>query len=508
VAVVGIDLGTTYSAIAVVGSLGKPEILSNREGQRITPSVVFFQDDMTLVGSMAKRSAPTAPDDVVQFVKRQMGDPNWKFVTTSGRHFTAEEISAIILKRLKDDAEMALGEPVTDAVITVPAYFDDARRTATIDAGVIAGLNVRRVLNEPTAAALAYGLDTGISGTVLVYDLGGGTFDVTVMKIAQGEFDVMATLGNRLLGGFNWDNEIMKYLSEQIQGQGGPDLLEDDLRAAELRDKAEAAKMNLTMMAETKVFMSVDAHHYNVSLSRSTFDELTKGLLSQTQDITEMALEDAGINWTAVDRLLLVGGSTRMPMVQEMIKKISGKEPERSINPDEVVALGAAIQAHLCAVDDGGTGLPVLAGQAAGKVRIRDVCALGLGVLALDGDTGSMRNWILIEHNSKVPAKEGSEFNTIEENQREVKVRITEGDDAHPDYVKIVGEGIFSMPPYPKGAPIDIRLSFDIDGVIHAEVFDAQSGAKLGDMEIERASNLTEEQVEVKRQQVQRLEVN
>jgi molecular chaperone DnaK len=507
-AVIGIDLGTTYSAVGVVGPFGKPEIVPNREGDRLTPSVVLFQGDMTLVGAMAKRSAPTAPDDVAQFVKRKMGDRTWKFVTSDDRQYTAEEVSAIILKRLREDAEMALGTPVKDAVITVPAYFDDARRKATIDAGVIAGLNVRRVLNEPTAAALAYGLDTQASGTVLVYDLGGGTFDVTIMKIRAGEFDVICTVGDRNLGGFDWDNELMKYLNEQVIQQGGSDLFDDDLRTAELRDKAEMAKRSLTTMTETKVFVSADGRTFTLPVSRELFNTLTRGLLGRTEHIVESALDDAELTWADIDQLLLVGGSTRMPMVQEMIRRVSGKEPVRSINPDEVVALGAAIQAHLCAMEDGAAGLPQLSGMANGKVSVQDVAALGLGILAIDADTQRMTNFVLINHNSKVPASGADVFQTMVDNQQEWRVQVTEGDDPDPAYVKVVGESMCRLPPYPQGAPMEVRMSFDIDGVIHAEIFDATTSKKIGDMEIDRVSNLTESQVEQARLGLGELEIN
>jgi molecular chaperone DnaK len=506
---IGIDLGTTYSAIGVVGSLGKPEIVPNREGDRLTPSVVLFQGEETLVGAQAKRTAPTAPDDVAQFVKRKMGDRTWKFVTSDDRQYSAEEVSAIILRRLKEDAEIALGDPVTDAVITVPAYFDDARRKATIDAGVIAGLNVRRVLNEPTAAALAYGLDSQETGTVLVYDLGGGTFDVTIMKIAAGHFDVIGTHGDRNLGGFDWDNELMKYVNQQVIEQGGADLFEDDLRTAELRDKAELAKRSLTTMAETKVFIPVGGRTLPVRITRATFEELTKGLLGRTKDITELALEEAGLGWADIDKLLLVGGSTRMPMVQEMMRRVSGMEPERSINPDEVVALGAAIQAHLCAAEDDAS-LPELAGTRNGQVSISDVAAHGLGILAIDQDAGIPRNFVLIKQNTTIPVFAKDVFETLQDNQRIWKVQITEGDDPDPDFVKVVGESSLPLPPYPKGAPLEVRMSFDPDGVIFAEIYDLTPKPEkyLGKMQIDRVSNLKPGEVDAARHGIQKLEIN
>ena len=505
--VVGIDLGTTYSAVAYVNTMGKPEIITNREGERITPSVVLFQGESPLVGSMAKRSAPTAPDDVVQFVKRQMGDPTWRFVTSGDASYSAEQVSSIILKRLKEDAEMALGDAVTDAVITVPAYFDDARRKATMDAGTIAGLNVLRVLNEPTAAALAFGLDHDVAGTVLVYDLGGGTFDVTIMHIADGTFDVKATIGDRNLGGFDWDNELMDHINNEVIAQGGPDLFDDDGYTADLRDKAEMAKRTLTTMAETKVFISAGGGTYTIPVTRAKFEELTAGLLRRTQDLVETALEDASMNWGDIDRMLLVGGSTRMPMVPDLMKGLLGKDFEHSVNPDEAVALGAAIQAALESPAAGGAMVPIDSAQG-GAIVVRDVTALGLGTIAIDTETNRERNFVLVPHNSKIPAKGRERFYTVSENQVKVNVQVTEGDDEDPNYVKVVGDSTLSLPPYPQGSPIDVAIAYDIDGIIFAEVFDGVTGEKIGDMEIARESNLDTEQVQQMANEMKGLEVN
>jgi molecular chaperone DnaK len=508
--IIGIDLGTTYSAVAVMGSTGKPEIVPNREGERITPSVVLFQGDQTLVGSMAKRSAPTAPNDVVQFVKRQMGEPDWCFITSDDTSYGAEQISAIILRRLKEDAEAALGEPITDAVITVPAFFNDARRKATMDAGAIAGLNVRRIINEPTAAALAFGLDSGLTGTVLVYDLGGGTFDVTVMKVSADQFDVLATAGNRNLGGFDWDNALMMHVDKQVQAQGGASVLDDNLQVAELRDKAELAKRALTTTPTAKIFLTAGGKLLNVAVSRDEFEDLTSDLLSETCDLTEGVLDEAGLTWAQVDHVLLVGGSTHMPMVHAAITRMSGKEPVRGVNPDEAVALGAAIQAQVCmapAPSLGPGGSVALGSLGGGGPVISDVTAHGLGTLALN-QAEDEENFILITHNTKVPAKGSGNFKTLVENQRLLDVVITQGDDSDPDRVTRVGESTFKMPPYPKGAPIRIDISYDIDGLIHAEVFDGTTGAKLGDMRIDRESNLSPEEIEEAATALRKLGVN
>jgi molecular chaperone DnaK len=506
-AVVGIDLGTTYCAVAHVNAMGKPEIIPNREGERITPSVVLFQGDSPLVGSMAKRSAPTCPADCAQFVKRQMGDAAWRFITSGNESFTAEQVSAIILKRLAEDAAMYLGEPVTDAVITVPAYFDDARRRATIDAGQIAGLNVRRVLNEPTAAALSYGLDTQESGTFLVYDLGGGTFDVTVMHVADGTFDVLATDGDRNLGGFDWDNVLISMINDKAMAEGSRNLLDDDSLTAELRDKAELAKRTLSTMEQTKVFLTVDGNSYQIPVSRSEFQQSTADLLARTDTLLQMVMESAGLTMDQIDQVLLVGGSTRMPAVQELVRRVTGKEPDRSINPDEAVALGAAVQAHILAADDSPGLLPALHGASSGTPTILDVTSQSLGVVALN-EFQVEANAIIINRDTKVPCKRSSMFSTVADNQTELRVRVTEGDDEDLEYVNFIGESLLTIPPYPRGAPVEVILSYDIDGMIHVEVIDGTSGQPLGEFEIDRVANLSPEQREQMRAHMQSVSVN
>lgn len=501
--VVGIDLGTTYSAVAVVGASGKPEVLVNRDGERITPSVVFFDDGATLVGSMAKRSAATAPLDVVQFVKRQMGDKDWRFEPSSGGSYSPEEVSAVILKRLKEDAELFLGEgEVTDAVITVPAFFDDARRRATKDAGKIAGLNVLRVLNEPTAAALAYGLDLGGSGTVLVFDLGGGTFDVTVMKIGDGVFDVLGTDGLHELGGFEWDNRLMLWLNEQFQAEGGADLTDTFETEAELREKAELAKRTLTSAPQARVILSNAGVTKTITVTRETFDDLTRDLLNQARDMTESLVEELGLTFGGIDQVLLVGGSTRMPQVANMLEEISGRPPLRAGNPDELVALGAAIQASLEAGGD--------ASEASVQATVLDVTSQALGTIALN-DERELKNWIIIPRNRKIPASESEVFNTVNEGQTEIKIQVTQGDDDDPEYVRFVtkdGGQVFSIPPYPVGTPIRITFHYDIDQTIQVEVTDLTADQSLGTFEVDNVANLTDEEVRSARQKNKNLEVN
>ena len=322
---IGIDLGTTYSAVSVLSETGQPTILMNQDGDNLTPSVVFFQSfdgkDEPLVGIQAKNLAASQPENVVQYVKRQIGNPNWKFDSPSDVVYGAEEISAIILKRLKEGAENALGEEIKDAVITVPAYFDDARRTATKHAGEIAGLNVLRVLNEPTAAALAYGISSEKNETVLVYDLGGGTFDVTLMKISNGEFDVIGTDGDRNLGGFDFDNVLSMIIAEKMEAQGAEDIYTDEKITAVLREKAESVKRSLTTVEQTNVFVDYKSKNYKIPVTRSEFEEASKSLMNRTEELLDDVMEESGLAWSEVDRVLLIGGSTRMPMVHKKLEK-------------------------------------------------------------------------------------------------------------------------------------------------------------------------------------------
>ncbi|WP_130013922.1 Hsp70 family protein [Serinicoccus sediminis] len=491
---IGIDLGTTYCAVAVLSAGGEPEILPNRDGEDITPSVVLIggdgADDEPLVGTMAKHSAATSPHDVVQFVKRQMGDPAWRFDSASGHSYTAEEVSGIILKRLKEDAEQALGEPVTKAVITVPAYFDDARRTATKHAGQIAGLEVLRVLNEPTAAALSYGLDTEAQGKILVYDLGGGTFDVTLMKITDGEFDVLGTDGDRNLGGFDFDNRLMEFIASEIISQGGPDLLDSVEQTAVLREKAELVKRSLTTVATATVHVAADGKPYRVRVAREDFERQTSDLMNRTEEITEMVVEEAGISWNQIDHVLLVGGSTRMPMVRALVQKLSGRDPERSVHPDEAVALGAAIQAAMESSSGGGRTPIQIADN---ELVVRDVTSQSLGVISVLDDLVTPVNTIVIPRNTKIPAKLSHDFRTVQDNQTALKVEVTQGDDTDPDAVVVVGSKELSIPPYEKGAPVRVTYAYDIDQTVFVELTDLTVGRSLGTFEIDRLANLDED---------------
>ena len=481
---VGIDLGTTNSAVSVVRPTGKPEVLKNKEGDSITPSVVLFQSfggpDEPLVGEQAKRQAAAFPDDIVQHVKRYMGDPSWRFDSSSGAQYSAEEVSAIILKRLKEDAEIALGEEVTDAVITVPAYFDDARRTATKQAGQIAGLNVLRVLNEPTAAALSYGIDADANGTVLVYDLGGGTFDVTILKIAGTEFEVIATDGDRNLGGFDFDNALMSYLNEELKKQGAPDALEDVALMASLREKAEFAKKALSTVPKTNVQFSANDQHYRVPLTREEFNEVTQSLMVRTQELVADVLEASKLTW--------------------------------DVNPDEAVALGAAIQATLegdieVSTEQVGSKATVES-FLGGPVHISDVTSQALGVILIEADGVTEFNQVMIERNTKVPAKTELKTKTAYDRQTAVHVKVTQGDERDPQNVTIVGEGQLEIPVYPKGSPLRVSYEYDVDQTVVVEVYDLTANKSLGTIKIERVANLGEGELGEMEQKIGGMQIN
>ncbi len=513
---VGIDLGTTYSAVAIMQEDGKPAILPNIEGQNITPSVVLFPDaasgsDEPLVGDMAKRSAATSPLDVVQFVKRQMGDPNWRFESANGHSYTAEEISAIILKKLKNDAEVALGESITDAVITVPAYFDDARRTATRQAGKIAGFNVLRVLNEPTAAAMSYGLSQQKNGTVLVYDLGGGTFDVTIMEINNGDFDVLATDGNRNLGGFDFDNRIAEYVFEQIKEQGiDRDVRTDDALVAEIREKSEIAKKSLTTVKQATIMITVDGKNVRIKISRDEFERRTEDLLNTTRELVEDAMESAGKSWSDIDHLLLVGGSTRMPMVSTMMSTLSGKTPELNVNADEAVALGAAIQAYISAYEkedeDGSEGLPAIVGGEVMNINVSDVTSQALGVVLLN-DREEEENFVVIPKNAKIPTKGEQHALTVVDFQTHILVRVMQGEDKDPRYVTEIGSKEIPIPSYPKHAPFTVSYAYDIDQTVYVELYDDTARKVVGTFEIDRIMNMSDEEVNNAMQRISEMDI-
>jgi molecular chaperone DnaK len=416
-----------------------------------------------------------------------MGDPHWRHVDSAGVTRRAEEVSALILRRLVDDAQMMTGETFSEVVITVPAYFDDARRQATKDAGELAGLTVLRLLNEPTSAAIAYGMDRTDAGTILVYDLGGGTFDVTVLRRDGDELVAVATDGDRNLGGFDFDNALMELVARKVAEDGGPDLFDGGSIQTDLREKCELAKRTLSNVAKATVFVSVDGRNFSIPVTREEFEDAVQPLLFRTEVCVESVLEAAGVTWEQIDRLLLVGGSTRMPMVRELMTRLSGKQPEVGVNPDEAVAIGAGAVAALST--DGGRLPP-------GSPRtFQDITSQGLGIAALD-ESELLRNSVIIPRNSQVPCQRSEMFRTVVDAQECIDLQVVVGDDPDLDFCSIVHERPIELPPgLPAKTRIKVMMSYDIDGIVHLALTlpgrgPAGGDLPLGEVELERPSNI------------------
>ncbi len=484
--IIGIDLGTTNSVVSVMEG-GEPTVITNPEGSRITPSVVgFTKTGERLVGQLAKRQAVSNPDRTIASIKRHMGEKNYT-VTVDDKSYTPPEISAMVLQKLKADAEAYLGETVSQAVITVPAYFNDSQRQATKDAGQIAGLEVLRIINEPTAAALAYGIDKEDAHTVLVFDLGGGTFDVSILDIDGGMFEVRATNGDTHLGGDDFDQAVMNWIVEEFKKENGIDLSADKMSAQRVIEAAEKAKIELSSMMSTNInlpFITADASgpkHLDLTLTRAKFDELTADLVERTMVPTRKAMEDAGLTGNDIDKILLVGGSSRIPAVQEAIRKYLGKEPHRGINPDECVSVGAAIQGGVLSGDYDEKGVVLL-----------DVTPLSLGIETLGGVCTK-----IIERNTTIPTSKSQVFSTAADNQPAVEIHVLQGEREMAAGNKTLGRfNLTDIPPAPRGIPqIEVKFDIDSNGIVHVSAKDLGTG-KSQNITIQSDSGMSKEDID------------
>lgn len=482
--IAGIDLGTTFSALARLNGIGRPEIVPNNEGERITPSAVYFDEEEVgaiRVGLEAVNCRQLNPDRAIRWIKRHMGDQNWK-KSIDNRDWTPQEVSSLILKKLKQDC--SIETPINDVVISVPAHFDEARRKATMDAGTLSGLNVIGIVNEPVAAALYYATTQSVNGRVLVYDLGGGTFDVTVLDIEGQKMNIICSQGDHALGGVDFDNKIIEIFEKAYEDQYSEKLIQNDQDRAKYEDEAEDVKKTLSRRNSVRKILYGPSGSVRVEITREEFEKAVEPLVTRTEILIEVALEEAGVKVDDINKVLLVGGSTRMPVIQERLKTKFGYAPEIAVNVDECVALGAAIHAGLSQMRDNADKVPT--GIAAGlkQVQLKDVCNHSYGTLCapLDEESGQyvLRNTIILKKNTPLPCEATQTFYTMSEGQTELQATITQGEDTDPDFVNKIATEVFELPAdRPANQPIHVKYSYDVNQRMHCRFLDEQSGRTL-----------------------------
>ncbi len=513
---VGIDLGTTFSAIAHIDAYGKPQIIPNAESERITPSVILFDGSHAIVGTMAKQNAVADPENIVDFVKREMGKSKSEFTRVFGdRHYTAEELSALIIRKLRNDAAKYLGEPVTDAVITVPAYFNDAERTATLHAGQLAGLNVLQIINEPTAAALAYGLDKLNSDqTVFVFDLGGGTFDVTIMRIEDHHIKMVASNGDHRLGGKDWDDVIVNWVAEEFENQHGENPLLDLQSYQDLYNRALVAKVQLSSRTKTALVHSYNGRSIRMELTREEFESRTKHLIEKCKTICEIVMTEAKMTWEQLDRILLTGGMTRTPSVREMITSMTGVQIAEDVSPDEAVALGAAIQAILAQLDEedrvGKRVLPAetreqFSADDGALIKVSNITTHTLGVVLWDDAKVEEYVFPMIPKMTAIPTQTLNSFGTAKPNMKSAVVRVVEGESTVPSECTPLGTCEIELPPYlPKGSPVELEYQYDANQVLEVTL---NAFGKQNQVSIARRTGMSDEELKTATADLSRVEV-
>jgi molecular chaperone DnaK len=511
---VGIDLGTTFSALAVLNSIGKPEIVPNAEGERITPSAVYFDEkdsQIIRVGVEALNSRYLAPERAVRWIKRHMGETSWR-KKIDKRDWNAVELSSLILKKLKQDASAVHGD-IKDVVISVPAHFDESRRKATMDAGALAGLNVIGIVNEPVAAALHYATTRNISGRVLVYDLGGGTFDVTIIQVKNQQIDIVCSQGDHQLGGMDFDRKILEMFERAYKEKFKQDLITSEEERAKYEDEAEDVKKTLSRRTSAGKVLYGKAGSMKIELTREMFEDAISSLIARTEMLLEVALDEAGLVPSGIDSVLLVGGSTRIPLVQERLTRMFGFTPEVAVNVDEAVALGAAVHAGLTMLRDNPKNLPAGMAAGLGEIKLKDVCNHSYGTLCArrdkERDTQYIENYIILKKNTPLPCDITQTFYTVADDQKELQVTITQGEDTCPDYVNKIAIEKFELPDGRKaGCPVKVTYSYDLNQRMHCKFEDVQSGRILEvDFAMEDDAAATEECVAVGSENVQSFQV-